>query len=43
MNYTVHQSEYNKEILPTFFFSEIIAFAIGLLNDEITTLIEEKK
>ncbi|NHK30840.1 MAG: 4Fe-4S dicluster domain-containing protein [Asgard group archaeon] len=42
MNYTVHQSEYNKEILPTFFFSEIIAFALGLPNDELAILIKEK-
>jgi heterodisulfide reductase subunit B len=42
MNYTVHQSEYTKEILPTFFFSEIIVYALGLPNDELAKLIEEK-
>lgn len=43
LNYKVHQSEYIKEILPTFFFTEIIAFAIGLPHYELSTLIKEKE
>ncbi len=43
MNYTVHQSEYNKEILPTFFFTEILIFAFGLQHDDLFSLIDDKE
>ncbi|NHJ46492.1 MAG: hypothetical protein FK733_01770 [Asgard group archaeon] len=40
MNYTVHQNEYNDEILPTFFFTEIIAYALGYPNDDLSELLK---
>ncbi|MHA1212265.1 MAG: heterodisulfide reductase-related iron-sulfur binding cluster [Candidatus Heimdallarchaeota archaeon] len=43
MNYTVHQSEYSETILPSFFYSEILEFAFGEPNNQLTSLLEKKK
>jgi len=40
--YTVHQREYNPEPLPTFFFTEILNFALGGENDALNLLLQEK-
>jgi len=42
MMYTVHQREYNPEPLPTFFFTEILNFALGGENDALNLLLQEK-
>ncbi|MCF2144240.1 MAG: hypothetical protein K9W42_11120 [Candidatus Heimdallarchaeota archaeon] len=42
MMYTVHQREYNPEPLPTFFFTEILTFALGGENDALNLLLQEK-
>ncbi|MCK5184954.1 MAG: hypothetical protein KAQ95_11655, partial [Candidatus Heimdallarchaeota archaeon] len=43
MNYTVHQREYSERYLPTFFFSEILDYALGTSYDEIDEIIKRKK
>jgi len=43
MNYTVHQSEYSDIYLPTFFFSEILDYALGTSYEEIDELVERRR
>jgi len=43
MIYTIHQSEYSPEPLQTFFFTEILDYALGGENEELTRLISSKK
>jgi len=43
MNYTVHQSSYSAIKLPTFFFSEILDYALNGTNDNLAKLLLEKK
>ncbi|MBN1328828.1 MAG: hypothetical protein JXA54_05085 [Candidatus Heimdallarchaeota archaeon] len=43
MNYTVHQSAYSSVKLPTFFFSEILEYAIKGSNENLIKLLEEKE
>lgn len=43
MNYTVYQNEYSDVFLPTFFFTEILDYALGEKNVELEEIIEDKK
>ena len=43
MNFTVHQSEYSDSYLPTFFFTEILDYALGASNEEIAEIVERKR
>ena len=43
MNFTVHQSEYSDSYLPTFFFTEILDYALGASNEEIDEIVERKR
>lgn len=43
MNYTVYQNEYSEIHLPTFFFTEILVYALGEENAELDVLIEKRK
>jgi heterodisulfide reductase subunit B len=40
MNYTIHQSEYNDELIPTLFFTEILAYALGYQIDKISHILD---
>jgi len=43
MNYTVHQREYSDIHLPTFFFSEILDYALGTSYPDIDEIIDRKR
>jgi len=43
MNFTVHQSEYSDSYFPTFFFTEILDYALGASNEEIDEIVERKR
>lgn len=43
MNFTVHQSVYSNSYLPTFFFTEILDYALGASNEEINGIVERKR
>ncbi len=43
MNFTVHQSEYSTVSLPTFFYSEILDYALGSSYPEIDAVVKRKK
>lgn len=42
MNYKIHQKEYSNTNLATFFFTEILAFAMGFSNQKLEQLIQKK-
>jgi heterodisulfide reductase subunit B len=43
MNFTIHQGQYSDAKLATFFFTEILAYALGEKNNRLDSLIEQKK
>lgn len=42
MNYNIHQKEYSSKRLPTLFFTEILDFATGGLNNKINEILKKK-